>query len=302
MSEALAFDIPGMRKLSWQKAMEMPQAVVQFLNPDEEQIKELKVHFNLHDLQIKDICNPQHPARSHRLAKGNLLILRLPRLNGEKLSLASVSLLFDSKLCAIVWPDVDEQPLDRRHLGGVDINETVCHAAHALTERLFQQLWPLLEAVDELEDDCFANIERADMASLLAMRQNLVLLARGARGNFLALDPLQGNGGLAGNQYMNDACEHMQRAAIRAESAVEHLLAVMQAIQSLLGQRMNETIKVLTIITVTLSPLAVITGIFGMNFEHMSILKWPWGFATSLLLMAIVAGILAIVFKRKRWW
>ena len=90
--------------------------------------------------------------------------------------------------------------------------------------------------------------------------------------------------------------------AVRAESTSEHLLAVMQALQSLLGQRMNETIKVLTIITVVLSPLAIITGIFGMNFEHMGVLKWGWGFSASLVLMAMIAGLLAWVFKRKGWW
>jgi magnesium transporter len=298
---ALAFDVPGMRPLTWQAALDAPQAIVQFPEPDEVQIAALAGRFGLHELQIKDMRNPQHPARLFKIGKGQLLILRLPRHVDGRLKLSSVSLLFDAKLCAIVWSDAGEA-LARRQLGGVDIHDAICRAAHALTDRLFAHLAPMLEGVDELEDASFADIEHADMAGLLTMRQNLVMLARGGRGNAAALEPLQGQGGLAGNPYLADACEHMQRATVRAESTAEHLLAVMQALQSLLGQRMNETIKVLTIITVVLSPLAVITGIFGMNFEHMPILKWGWGFSASLVLMLAVAGVLATVFKRRGWW
>jgi Mg2+ and Co2+ transporter CorA len=298
-----AFDVPGMRPLAWNRAPEAPQAVLQLCEPDAEQTQMLHHRFGLHELQIKDIRNPQHPARLIRLAKGQLLILRLPHPEQDALTLGSVSVLFDARLCVIVWPDAaTAQPLERRHLGGVDIADTVCRAVHALTERLFVRLGPLLDEADALEDDCFADIGRADMASLLSMRQALVTLARGARNSFIALDPLQGHGSLAGNQYLIDAVEHMQRASMRAEAGADHLLAVMQAIQSLLGQRMNETVKLLTIITVVLSPLAVITGVFGMNFTHMGILQEPWGFAASLMAMLGIAAGLAAVFKWKRWW
>ena len=52
----------------------------------------------------------------------------------------------------------------------------------------------------------------------------------------------------------------------------------------------------------SLITLAIITGIFGMNFEHMGVLKWGWGFSASLELMAMIAGLLAWVFKRRGWW
>jgi len=301
-SQTPAYDIPGLRPLPWRQALQASQAIVQFVKPDEEQLEALRARFGLHDLQVKDIQNPQHPARLFKLTRGNILILRLPRFVDTRLQMVSVSLLFDGKLCAIVWPDAEEIALDRRQLAGVDLNDAVCRAIHALVDRLFRNLNPLLESADELEDACFEDIERADMAALLGVRQHLVVLARAARGNFAALDQLIGGGIYAGNHHLNDAHEHMQRCVSRGESTAEHLLAVMQAIQSLLGQRMNETIKVLTIITVVLSPLAVITGIFGMNFQHMPILGWSWGFAASLFVMALIAVLLAAAFKWKRWW
>lgn len=301
-SQVSAYDIPGMRSLRWREALDAKQAIVQFVDPDAEQIEALQSRFGLHELQVKDICNPQHPARLFRLSRGNILILRLPHFVDNRLQMDSVSMLFDDRLCVIVWPEAGQEVLDRRLLAGVNLTDAVCRAMHALVDRLFRELNPLLEAADGLDDACFADIEAADMAALLGTRQNLVVLARAARGNYAALEPLLGIGGFAGNHHLNDAHEHMQRCVSRAESAADHLLAVMQAIQSLLGQRMNETVKVLTIITVVLSPLAVITGIFGMNFRHMPILEWSWGFAASLLGMGLIAGLLIAVFKWKRWW
>jgi magnesium transporter len=72
------------------------------------------------------------------------------------------------------------------------------------------------------------------------------------------------------------------------------------------GARMNEIMKVLTIIATVFIPLSFIAGIYGMNFDtssqwNMPELTWPWGYAMSLGLMAAVAGVLLAYFWRKGW-
>lgn len=67
------------------------------------------------------------------------------------------------------------------------------------------------------------------------------------------------------------------------------------------GQRMNEIMKVLTIITVIFIPLTFIVGVYGMNFENMPELKWKNGYYYTLGLMTIVAGILIFVFYKRGW-
>ena len=59
--------------------------------------------------------------------------------------------------------------------------------------------------------------------------------------------------------------------------------------------------KFLTIFTAVLMPLTVITGIYGMNFEHMPELKSRWGYPAVLVFMALVAGVALLLFRRRGW-
>lgn len=70
---------------------------------------------------------------------------------------------------------------------------------------------------------------------------------------------------------------------------------------SLASHKINEVIRVLTIFSVFILPLNVITGVYGMNFEWMPELKWPWGY--PLVILTMIATTLAIFawFKRKGW-
>jgi magnesium transporter len=65
---------------------------------------------------------------------------------------------------------------------------------------------------------------------------------------------------------------------------------------------MNEVMKVLTIIATIFIPLTFIAGVWGMNFEHMPELKWPWIYPYGFwALMILIGGVMIMYFKRKHW-
>jgi magnesium transporter len=68
------------------------------------------------------------------------------------------------------------------------------------------------------------------------------------------------------------------------------------------NQRLNEVMKVLTVIATLFIPLTFIASIYGMNFEHMPELKRVWGYPATLAVMAAVAASLIYYFKRRGWW
>ncbi|HKI60303.1 MAG TPA: CorA family divalent cation transporter, partial [Mariprofundaceae bacterium] len=82
----------------------------------------------------------------------------------------------------------------------------------------------------------------------------------------------------------------------------EHALNVMQAVQSLLSQRLNDVMKFIAVITVIMTPMGIIAGIFGMNFTHMEILSHPYGFALSIWGMVVMGLGFALYFKMRKWW
>jgi magnesium transporter len=67
------------------------------------------------------------------------------------------------------------------------------------------------------------------------------------------------------------------------------------------SNRMNEIMKMLTIIATIFIPLTFITGIYGMNFQNMPEIKWVWGYPIVLLGMLIIGIVMVIYFKRKKW-
>jgi magnesium transporter len=71
--------------------------------------------------------------------------------------------------------------------------------------------------------------------------------------------------------------------------------------QSFVANRMNETMKVLTIMASFFIPVTFIAGVYGMNFEHMPELSWPLAYPTFWIVCAAVTVGLAVYFKRKGW-
>jgi magnesium transporter len=70
---------------------------------------------------------------------------------------------------------------------------------------------------------------------------------------------------------------------------------------SSISNRMNEVMKVLTIIATIFIPLTFIVGVYGMNFEHMPELKWPFGYYLVWTVMLVIGIGLLAYFKRKKW-
>jgi len=70
---------------------------------------------------------------------------------------------------------------------------------------------------------------------------------------------------------------------------------------SSISNRLNEVMKVLTMIATIFIPLTFIVGVYGMNFKLMPELEWRWGYPAVWLVMVGVAGMMLAFFRRKKW-
>ncbi|MBL7077141.1 MAG: magnesium/cobalt transporter CorA [Kiritimatiellae bacterium] len=102
--------------------------------------------------------------------------------------------------------------------------------------------------------------------------------------------------------YLRDIHEHTFQVLDAVEAWREMLSGAMEIYMTRAGNRMNEVMKVLTVIATIFIPLTFIAGIYGMNFENMPELKWRLGYAAVWGVMLCVGLGMAIFFKRKRWW
>jgi magnesium/cobalt transport protein CorA len=99
--------------------------------------------------------------------------------------------------------------------------------------------------------------------------------------------------------------QEMLRTALAIREAVDSsrdlLDGLLGSIQAAAANRTSEIARVLTVMSSIMLPLTVIAGVYGMNFEYMPELKWPYGYFGVLGLMAVTAGVLIAVFRRLGW-
>jgi magnesium transporter len=102
--------------------------------------------------------------------------------------------------------------------------------------------------------------------------------------------------------YLRDCYDHMVQIIDLLENYRDVASGLMEVYLSSIGNRTNEIMKVLTIISAVFIPLTLIAGVYGMNFKHMPELEWRWGYPYFAYgLMILVAAILLIYFRVKGW-
>lgn len=101
--------------------------------------------------------------------------------------------------------------------------------------------------------------------------------------------------------YLKDVYDHTIQIIETVETFRDILSSMLDVYLSSISYRMNEIMKVLTIIATIFIPLTFIVGVYGMNFEYMPELRWRWGYPLIWLVMLVIGITMMVYFKRKKW-
>jgi len=100
--------------------------------------------------------------------------------------------------------------------------------------------------------------------------------------------------------YFHDVQDHVNNIVHMYDMSRETMSDLLEINNSNINNRLNGTVKILTIITTLFIPLTLISGIYGMNFRFMPELTWKWGYPMILGVMLITAGLMYLYMKRKK--
>jgi magnesium transporter len=182
---------------------------------------------------------------------------------------------------------------------------------HALLDAVVDQFQPVVEemdqAVDALEEAVLANPQQRLLHDMLLLKRNTQRLRRTllpqrdavnrfARGEFPRLVSEETH------IYFRDIYDHVVRVEDMVESLRDLTESVLGTYLSAVNNRMNEVMKVLSIVATIILPLTLITGIYGTNFKNLPELGWQWGYFGMLGAMAIIALALVAFFRWRRWF
>ena len=182
---------------------------------------------------------------------------------------------------------------------------------HQILDQIVDNYAPVIEEFDEyiidLEDRIFdlSKPDKRILEEIVLLRRNMIRLKRvSARqldtlyrmshGEFPHIDVQM-------LPFYRDVYDHLLRVSDLADSYRELISGLMETYLSIISNRNNDVVKILTIISTIMLPLSLIAGIYGMNFEHMPELKTRFGYFVVLGIMALVAGLMLLYFWRKGW-
>jgi magnesium transporter len=101
--------------------------------------------------------------------------------------------------------------------------------------------------------------------------------------------------------YLKDIYDHTIQVIDTIETFRDMLSGILDIYLSSISSRMNEIMKVLTIIATVFMPLTFLAGVYGMNFKYMPELEWHWGYFSIWSIMLVIAISTLIYFRRKKW-
>jgi magnesium transporter len=101
--------------------------------------------------------------------------------------------------------------------------------------------------------------------------------------------------------YFRDIYDHTVQVIDTIETCRDILSGMLDIYLSTINNRMNEIMKVLTVIATLFMPLTFLAGVYGMNFKYMPELEWPWGYFALWGVMLVIAFVMLCYFRRKKW-
>jgi magnesium transporter len=180
---------------------------------------------------------------------------------------------------------------------------------HHILDQMFEHYFPNLDLIEDkiqhVQVEVFEKPTPATLERIFVLKRDVTqlrrlcapqreILHRLSRAEFKVVSPRAA-------VYFRDIYDSLYRLVDASYSYQDAIQGTLDAYLSSVSNRLNETMKRLTLMTAVLASLAVVTGIYGMNFEHMPELKWRFGYLWALGLMLGLPLLLVAWFKRKGW-
>jgi magnesium transporter len=280
--------------------------------------------FSLHPLLLEDVVNvPQRP-KMEEYDDQVVIITRMVVLkeSGRGFYSEQVSLILGKHYVLSVQEESQHDCFgivrDRIRSGKGSIRKrNADYLAYALLDAIVDGFFPILEVygeeIEELEEEVVESPSRQTLEKIHYIKRELLTLRRSIWPlrdaiNSLIRDTSNDLVSEEAKLYLRDCYDHTVQVLDMVETYRELAASLMDVYLSSVSNRMNEIMKVLTVISTIFIPLTFVAGVYGMNFNpdksplNMPELNWYWGYPVCWAVMLAIAITLVFYFKRKGWF
>ena len=181
--------------------------------------------------------------------------------------------------------------------------------AHALLDNVVDNYFLVLEELEErieyLEDELVTQTNPVNLQAIHSLKRELILLGKSLWPLREAISTLERTDSelitASTHIYFKDIFDHIIAIIETVDTYREMLSGMLDIYLSTVSNRLNEVMKVLTIIATIFMPLTFLAGVYGMNFKYMPELEWHFGYFGVLGLMIGIALLMLKYFRNKKW-
>jgi len=288
---------------------------VDIQKPTQEEMAFLEKHFLFHPLAIEDSMTTIQRPKIDKYDNYLFIVLHAATLAPHKDKATSLEL--DTFVGENYIVTVHSKPIPsvtstwERCLKNTGLMaQGAAHLFYFLADALVDNYFPILEKLDreiqKVEDSVFSNTTSQTLSKIFELKENVFTLRKIlgpqreamnilARGGYLPIIPAKLS------IYFRDVSDLLARINDNLDGQRDMLASALDGYVSTTSRKLNEIMKVLTIIATIMMPLTLISGIYGMNFKFMPELTWRYGYLAIIGVMLAIAIGMLMFFKKKKW-
>jgi magnesium transporter len=282
---------------------------------DTDLLHDLGQRAGLHPLMVEDIGSVGQRPKQEEYETNHFIVLRMLRYNETNHQVE------EEQLSIVVGPnyvlsfqeaagDSFDPVRERLRLGRGQIRSRGAdYLAYALMDAVVDEYFVVVETIgdriEQLEQDVILDPQPETASAIHHLKNELLVMRRAVwplRDLFNSLlrdeSPIFSQGTRV---YLRDAYDHAVQVIDNTETMRDLTAGLLDMYLSSVSNRMNETMKVLTLIATMFIPLTFLVGVYGMNFDYMPELHWAWAYPVLWIAMVAVAATMFIWFRRKSW-
>lgn len=287
--------------------------------PTEAALKHLGTAFGLHPLALEDVVNSGQRPKVEAFEDQLFIVLALPEFLEESVYIRQVSLFVGERFVISFLNDdlrCFEPIIDRLNNEGSRIRRKGADfLVYSLVDMVIDHGFPVLEQfgtqLEEVEEEIMAVAQRASLEKIHILKRELILLRRMLWPHREVVNHLLREDSRIIREeslfYFRDCYDHAIQIMDLLETYRDVSGSMLEIYLSNVSNRMNEVMRVLTVIATLFIPMTFVAGVYGMNFDrtspwNMPELDWPYGYFAALGIMFSMAIAMLVYFRRKGWF
>lgn len=276
-------------------------------------IEKIGKHFGLHPLILEDVLNTEQRPKMEDFEDYIFIVTKMLYFKGSEIDSEQISIVlgpnyvltFQEKTGDVfdaARKRIKESKGKIRKLG----SDYLAYALiDAIVDNYFLVLEKMGETIEQLEEELLEEPTPKTLNTIHNLKRELIFLRKSVWPLREVINTVyKGDSKLIGDTtqiYLRDVYDHTIQVVDTIETFRDMVSGMLDVYLSSVSNRMNEVMKVLTIIATVFIPLTFIAGVYGMNFQYMPELGWRWSYPAVWAVMLIVGVTMFMYFRKKGW-